>query len=90
LLWSEAVFKNRFLILFMDPANGETIKHPLAPHSWGAFTSLNCLVDDNTKLLLMDGRMFDVDTLELIEEGVFANMGLIFGPPEKLELPTAR
>ncbi|MFZ4592828.1 MAG: hypothetical protein ACOYOF_01135 [Verrucomicrobiaceae bacterium] len=47
-------------------------------------------MDDNTKLLLMDGRMFDVDTLELIEEGVFANMGLIFGPPEKLELPTAR
>ena len=70
-------------ILFMDPASGETIKHQLAPHSWGAFTSLNCLVDNNTKLLLMDGRMFDVDTLELVEEGVFASMGLIFGPLEK-------
>jgi hypothetical protein len=66
-------------ILWMDPANGSILKETPVPCLWTSPQAEHCIVDHHTKLLLMDGRMFDVATMECIEESVFDRMGLTFG-----------
>lgn len=65
----------------VDATDGSILERRKLPKECGHIDDCFCFVDHGTKLLTIQGKLIDVATLGVIEEGVFASMGLEFETP---------
>jgi hypothetical protein len=65
----------------VDTTDGSILERRKLPKECGHIDDCFCFVDHGTKLLTIQGKLIDVATLEVIDEGIFARMGLEFETP---------
>ena len=65
----------------VDATDGSILERRKLPKECGHIDDCFCFVDHGTKLLTIQGKLIDVATLEVIDEGIFARMGLEFETP---------
>lgn len=65
----------------VDATDGSILERRKLPKECGHIDDCFFFVDHGTKLLTIQGKLIDVATLEVIDEGIFARMGLEFETP---------